>query len=180
MTTALSRQGHLHAVPGSEVFVYDLPARQVAHSTCNLDGHINQVLLRDRLKGNEGETMCMWEVETGKTQKGSGDRRPQLTWLYCGETGLLSQNVLVSFEWGQSQLWVNDGSYIHKLYFSTWMQVWGYSTVKHYLFQPTMVPWKRLWLKEEESLHFSKVVIIIWMSIMLDKKIPFFGKEKTV
>lgn len=47
-------QGHLHAVPGGQVFVYDLPASQVAHSTCNLDGHINQVLLRDCLKGNEG------------------------------------------------------------------------------------------------------------------------------
>lgn len=49
-----ARSGHLHAVPGSDVFVYDLPASQVAHSTCNLDGHVNQVLLRNCLKGNEG------------------------------------------------------------------------------------------------------------------------------
>lgn len=64
-------QGHLHAVPGGEVFVYDLPASQVAHSTCNLDGHVNQVLLRDCLKGNKGEreTLCSWKAETGKTTK---------------------------------------------------------------------------------------------------------------
>ena len=34
--------------------MYDLPSGQVAHSTCNLDGHVNQVLLGDCLKGNEG------------------------------------------------------------------------------------------------------------------------------
>lgn len=56
MATALIQvKGHLHAVPGGEVFVYDLPARQVAHSTCNLNGHVNQVLLRDRLEGNDRE-----------------------------------------------------------------------------------------------------------------------------
>lgn len=101
MTTALSRQGHSHAVPGSEVFVYDLPARQVAHSTCNLDGHINQVLLRDRLKGNEGES--------DNVHLSSRDRKNTKK----TETGLLCEIVLVSFEWGQSQLWVKDGSYIH-------------------------------------------------------------------
>lgn len=41
---------HLHAIPGSQVFVYDLPAGQVAHSTSDLNGHIHQVLLGDRLK----------------------------------------------------------------------------------------------------------------------------------
>lgn len=93
MATALIRvKGHLHAVPGGEVFVYDLPARQVAHSTCNLNGHVNQVLLRDRLEGNEREreTMCCWETETGKTQKGgSGD----VTFQIC----LLCQIVLYIF-----------------------------------------------------------------------------------
>lgn len=43
----------LHAVPGSEVFVYHLPARQVAHSTGDLDGHVDQVLLGDGLQGNQ-------------------------------------------------------------------------------------------------------------------------------
>lgn len=43
----------LHAVPGGEVFVYHLPARQVAHSTGNLDGHVDQVLLGDGLQGNQ-------------------------------------------------------------------------------------------------------------------------------
>lgn len=66
-------QGHLHAVPGSEVFVYDLPASQVAHSTCNLDGHVNQVLLRDRLKGNEGEgdNVQLRSRDRKKKKKGS-------------------------------------------------------------------------------------------------------------
>lgn len=31
----------LHAVPGCEVFVYHLPARQVAHSTGDLDSHVD-------------------------------------------------------------------------------------------------------------------------------------------
>lgn len=43
---------HLHAVPSSEVFVDDLPASKVAHSARDLDGHVNQVLLRDGLTGN--------------------------------------------------------------------------------------------------------------------------------
>lgn len=34
-------RGCLHAVPGSEVFVYHLPARQVAHSTGDLDSHVD-------------------------------------------------------------------------------------------------------------------------------------------
>lgn len=46
---------HLHTVPGSQVFVDDLPAGQVAHSTSDLNGHGNQVLLRDRLKDKKTE-----------------------------------------------------------------------------------------------------------------------------
>lgn len=70
MATALIRvKGHLHAVPGGEVFVYDLPARQVAHSTCNLNGHVNQVLLRDRLEGNERERERQCAVEKQKQEK---------------------------------------------------------------------------------------------------------------
>lgn len=42
----------LHAVPGSKVFVYHLPSRQVAHSAGNLDSHVNQVLLGDGLEGS--------------------------------------------------------------------------------------------------------------------------------
>lgn len=75
-------QGHLHAVPGGEVFVDDLPASQVAHSTCNLDRHVNQVLLRDCLKRNKGgETRCAVEKQTQekekkKKERGSGYRKP--------------------------------------------------------------------------------------------------------
>lgn len=70
--------GHLHTIPGSQVFVYDLPASQVAHSTSYLDGHVHQVLLGDRLKGNK------WEgrVERPKQEK---TRKAQLTWLNCAE-----------------------------------------------------------------------------------------------
>lgn len=51
--------GHLHTVPGSQIFVYDLSASQVAHPTCNLDGHVDQVLLRDRLEGNDRQRTDM-------------------------------------------------------------------------------------------------------------------------
>lgn len=49
----LCRVRDLHTVPGGEIFVDDFPASQVAHSTSNLDGHVNKVLLRDGLRGNE-------------------------------------------------------------------------------------------------------------------------------
>lgn len=72
MTEASSRgHGHLHAVPGGEVFVYDLPARQVAHSTSNLDGHVNQVLLRDGLKkGNDNVQLRSRDRKNTHKKKG--------------------------------------------------------------------------------------------------------------
>lgn len=33
--------------------MYHLPARQVAHSTCDLDSHVDQVLLGDGLEGRK-------------------------------------------------------------------------------------------------------------------------------
>lgn len=48
-----------HTVPGSQVFVDDLPAGQVAHSTGDLNGHINQVLLGDGLKDKKTEAQCV-------------------------------------------------------------------------------------------------------------------------
>lgn len=74
-------QGHLHAVPGGEVFVYDLPASQVAHPACNLDSHVDQVLLRDRLKGNEGKREK--DNETGKKKVRSVERRAEIEILPC-------------------------------------------------------------------------------------------------
>lgn len=58
--------------------MYDLPARQVAHSTGNLNGHVNQVLLRDRLKGNEAERhnvrlKSSGRKNTKREQVGTGD-----------------------------------------------------------------------------------------------------------
>lgn len=41
---------YLHTVPGSQVFVDDLPSGQVAHATGDLDGHVDKVLLGDRLQ----------------------------------------------------------------------------------------------------------------------------------
>jgi len=63
---------HLHAVPSSEVFVYDLPASQVAHSTRDLDGHVHQVLLRDSLKGNGTDSDNVQLRETGNATKRRG------------------------------------------------------------------------------------------------------------
>ena len=41
---------HLHAVPSSQVFVDDFPSGQIAHSTGNLNSHVDQVLLRNCLR----------------------------------------------------------------------------------------------------------------------------------
>lgn len=74
-------QDHLHTVPGGQVFVYDLPARQVAHSACDLNGHVHQVLLRDRLEGNEREgDNVLLRGRDGKTQKGREQRRDFRNW----------------------------------------------------------------------------------------------------
>lgn len=45
---------NLHTVPGSQVFVDDLSPCQVAHTTSDLDSHVNKVLLGDGLhRGSE-------------------------------------------------------------------------------------------------------------------------------
>lgn len=46
----LQRGQYLHTVPCSQVFVDDLPPGQVAHPTGNLDGHVHQILLGNRLQ----------------------------------------------------------------------------------------------------------------------------------
>lgn len=46
----LQRGQYLHTVPGSQVFVDDLPSGKVAHPTGNLDGHMHQILLGNRLQ----------------------------------------------------------------------------------------------------------------------------------
>lgn len=55
-TTAIRSitSGYLHTVSGCQVFVNDLPPGQVAHATGNLDGHVHQVLLRNRLEWGRG------------------------------------------------------------------------------------------------------------------------------
>lgn len=40
---------NLHTVPGSQVFVDDLSPCQVAHTTSDLDSHVDKVLLGDGL-----------------------------------------------------------------------------------------------------------------------------------
>ena len=90
-------QGHLHAVPGGEVFVYDLPASQVAHPACNLDSHVDQVLLRDRLKGNEGKREK--DNETGKIKEKkvrSVERRAEMMRFYHAQTALITLEL-----WGK-------------------------------------------------------------------------------
>lgn len=40
---------HLHTVSGSKVFMNDFSSCQVTHTTCNLDSHMNKILLGDSL-----------------------------------------------------------------------------------------------------------------------------------
>lgn len=40
---------NLHTVPSSQVFVDDLSSCQVAHTTGDLDSHVNKILLGDGL-----------------------------------------------------------------------------------------------------------------------------------
>lgn len=98
-----SGQRHLHTVPSSEVFVYDLPASQVAHSARNLDGHVNQVLLRNGLRGNGSDE--------AKMSRGKGQEKQKQKWEFrsTGVT-LLWRNVSSVSKFLFPLSWVKDRS----------------------------------------------------------------------
>lgn len=93
----------LHTVPGSEVFVYDLPAGQVAHSTSNLNGHGNQVLLRDRLKDKKTES-ALQNPESIKRRSSKSEVNSPISPLVRYTTHSLADSWSLSFS--ASHLWV--------------------------------------------------------------------------
>lgn len=76
--------------------MYDLPASQVAHSARNLDGHVNQVLLRDGLRGN-GSDGAKNEQRKG-TGKTKAEKGVQISWCdFAVVKCVICVQVLVSF-----------------------------------------------------------------------------------